>query len=289
VATPSDCDDTDPAIHPGATEVCDADDNDCDGLTDDDDPGVDLATGSLFYADLDLDGDGDPLSTVWACAADAGRVSNTDDCDDADPAQGPCASCLEVLDAGLSTGDGLYRLDPCGLGAYTDYYCDMTQDGGGWTVAGWQSAGDKTQLGNSDWGTVGGATWSQDLTCVAYSEIAVFNRTYGQFYSQSYTPDAWSATTGNQAIGPAGTAFKQGTYGPSSSLITMACVDYSYSGAVDAQYACDNDGQRGQKGHIADYAGEFCTGGRLDGTWAWTDGSTCLYRSVAYTWGIALR
>ena len=38
VDTPGDCDDADPAVNPGATEVCDdAIDNDCDGSTDADD------------------------------------------------------------------------------------------------------------------------------------------------------------------------------------------------------------------------------------------------------------
>ncbi len=40
VSPPADCDDTDPAIFPGASEVCDGRDNDCDGLGDEGDPGA---------------------------------------------------------------------------------------------------------------------------------------------------------------------------------------------------------------------------------------------------------
>ena len=45
---PGDCDETDPAIHPGADEVCDGIDNDCDHLPDEDDPGLqgDLGPGT---------------------------------------------------------------------------------------------------------------------------------------------------------------------------------------------------------------------------------------------------
>jgi hypothetical protein len=77
-----DCDDLDFAAHPGAAEVCDAIDNDCDSDIDDDDSGV---TGtSTYYRDYDADGYGDMWTTTTACDAPSGYVDNDDDCSDYD-------------------------------------------------------------------------------------------------------------------------------------------------------------------------------------------------------------
>ena len=81
VSDGTDCDDTDDLVHPGAAEVCDDVDNDCDTLFDDDDP--DLTSDLVFYADTDGDGWGDPAVSMFECdAAKAGYVANADDCDD---------------------------------------------------------------------------------------------------------------------------------------------------------------------------------------------------------------
>ena len=77
-----DCNDSNPAINPTATEVCNGVDDDCDGLTDDADPGViGVAT---WYADSDADGFGDAAVSVLTCTTPAGYVDNADDCNDAD-------------------------------------------------------------------------------------------------------------------------------------------------------------------------------------------------------------
>lgn len=69
-------------MSPLATEVCDGQDTDCDGLPDDYDDSLDTTTQSSWFADQDGDGHGDPDSLVQACTAPAGHVSTGDDCND---------------------------------------------------------------------------------------------------------------------------------------------------------------------------------------------------------------
>jgi hypothetical protein len=91
-----DCDDSDPDVNPGATEVCDdADvDEDCDGLADDADDDV-IGT-FTYYVDSDEDGFGDPESGAGLCPGAVGWVEDNTDCDDSDPAVNPDAR--EVCD-----------------------------------------------------------------------------------------------------------------------------------------------------------------------------------------------
>ena len=68
-------DDEDDAVNPAATEVCDEIDNDCDGATDDDDPGL-VLDGRTWYEDADGDGRGS-TSTDLACVQPSGTSMTT--------------------------------------------------------------------------------------------------------------------------------------------------------------------------------------------------------------------
>ena len=131
VADGTDCDDTDSAVHPAATEVCDDLDNDCDVFIDDADGSLDATTGSTFYGDSDGDGYGDSATTTDACEAPRGYVDDATDCDDGDAAVSPDAS--EVCDGVDNDCDALVDDDDGSLDAATatTWYADADADGYG--------------------------------------------------------------------------------------------------------------------------------------------------------------
>lgn len=93
VEVSGDCDDASNSNFPGATEVCDGADNDCDTTTDE--AG---ATGEqIWYLDDDGDGTGDPDVWIEACSAPADYVSNDEDCDDTDPMITDCRCTLSAV------------------------------------------------------------------------------------------------------------------------------------------------------------------------------------------------
>lgn len=122
----TDCNDTDPNIHPGAAEVCDAfgRDENCNGLVNE--------AGALgmqtFYVDNDQDGYGSGVGIV-ACIAPPGYVANHTDCNDGDPGISPGQP--EVCDANRTDENcnGLAN-EPGALGMQT-FYRDADGDGYG--------------------------------------------------------------------------------------------------------------------------------------------------------------
>jgi len=68
----------------------------------------------------------------------------------------PYANCLELKNNGYNT-DGIYSIDPDGAGGNSafDCYCDMTNDGGGWTL-----------VFNHD---ISGGLWSNDTEADSFN------------------------------------------------------------------------------------------------------------------------
>jgi len=108
-----DCDDHNPAVHPGVGEICDGLDNDCDGETD-----ADAIDRFPIYFDRDGDGFGfdTPTATSSHCPTEdmpPGYVTNAEDCDDSDAAINPDAQelCDEIDNDCDGETDEDYRED----------------------------------------------------------------------------------------------------------------------------------------------------------------------------------
>ena len=130
----TDCDDGNANRAPNLTEVCDAyspaRDEDCDGYADDSDPQAGtIANRTPFYRDFDLDGYGNPLSSMSRCDAGDGYIANDDDCDDSNVNRAP--NLPEVCDAyNLDEDCDLYAddLDLNGAAGKVAWYIDRDGD-----------------------------------------------------------------------------------------------------------------------------------------------------------------
>lgn len=104
VSDSSDCDDAQASIHPGANEVCNQFDDDCDGS-------VDEGVKNRYYRDADGDQFGNGMASLEACAAPSGYVSDATDCDDTratvNPGVGERVSAFNCEDGLDNDCDGL--------------------------------------------------------------------------------------------------------------------------------------------------------------------------------------
>ena len=116
-AEDEDCDDNNYFIHPGADEICDGSDNNCDGS-------IDEEVSITFYADHDVDGFGDEGSFIEACEQPDGYVPIGNDCDDSRAEVYPAAP--EACDGIDNDCDG--EVDD---GLLEDWYADGDGDGYG--------------------------------------------------------------------------------------------------------------------------------------------------------------
>ncbi|MFA6131764.1 MAG: putative metal-binding motif-containing protein [Patescibacteria group bacterium] len=112
-----DCDDGNPAVHPNAHEECNGVDDDCND-------GVDEDVQDVFYMDADGDGYGNGLKITEACEAPDGYVDNTTDCDDVEASSFP--GNPEVCDGIDNDCDGEVDED-----VTVTFYADADGDGHG--------------------------------------------------------------------------------------------------------------------------------------------------------------
>ncbi len=122
VADSTDCDDGEAGVHPGADELCNDRDDDCDGAEDEN--AVDATT---WYADADGDGYGNPTSGAPACDQPRDTVNDGTDCDDGDASAHPGA--VERCDGTDNDCDGF--TDEGDAIDATGWYLDLDGDGYG--------------------------------------------------------------------------------------------------------------------------------------------------------------
>jgi hypothetical protein len=115
----TDCDDYDASLHPGQNDYCNGIDDNCNGDVDEN------ATFTLWYADADSDGFGNPSTFLSTCdVPQGGYITDGTDCDDNNATINPITveTCNSIDDnCNNQVDEGLLSL----------YYADADSDGFG--------------------------------------------------------------------------------------------------------------------------------------------------------------
>jgi len=224
-----DCDDNNASINPGATEICNGVDDDCDGQIDE---GVTI----FVYEDKDNDGIGaGPLKEI--CAGTSFNYSPiTGDCDDNNASINPgvneiCNGIDDDCDGQIDEGCGNTTIDYVNLQfpenanilqggtmtAYAQVYVGGLTDATSGQASGisawigystvnenpnsasftWVPATFNTEVGNNDEYQ---ATFGASLPAGTYYYASRFQRNGGVFYYGGYPFGLWNGTTSNNGV-----------------------------------------------------------------------------------------
>ncbi len=203
VADNTDCDDSQVVVHPGAPEVCDGLDNDCDGRVD-----VDAVDATLWSADVDGDGFGDAQDQQLSCSPPAGYVADARDCDDGNGLVYPSApepDCTDPKDYNCDGSVAYADADADGWAA-----CEDCDDLDGAVNPAAQEVCDPLDIDedcsgaadDQDPAALGTGTWYRDIDGDGFAPTAAATYT-GCDQPPGYTTILGDCDDGNAAISPA--------------------------------------------------------------------------------------
>ncbi len=185
-----DCDDANTAVYPGAADICDLLDNNCDGLTDENLPSA------TYYKDSDGDGYGNLVVSAILCGPINGYVAKSTDCDDTNAEVHPGAKELicNSLDDDCVGGDSC---DPANCVPTT--IADFEGAFGGWTVgAGWSVGTWAKYASQHGFGYGDGSNYIDSglSGSAASTKVLILPGTTAVTFDYFYNPDGQEVITG---------------------------------------------------------------------------------------------